>query len=185
MLATVLASCGAPAGSAGPTRTLPEPAQRAAATAAVDRLAGRLHHAIAADTVASLLFDDQALRALLRSEAAGRASVLRLNASAHLSVPEAPRALLGRTSYAGACVQELRDEAAGGPGGLRAAGWAFHRILVVGREPGGGHVATWVEGQFVYSDAGFGAVVVERVETPRRDHSDLEIATCDLRVGID
>ena len=53
--------------------------------------------------------------------------------------------------------------------------------LVVGHEPGGGALAGWVEGEFLNTDAGFGALSLERVETPRRDHADLQLAVCELR----
>jgi hypothetical protein len=46
---------------------------------------------------------------------------------------------------------------------------------------GGGALAGWVEGQFLHTDAGFGALRLDRVEAPRRDHADLELAICELR----
>ena len=45
-------------------------------------------------------------------------------------------------------------------------------------------VAAWVEGVFVYSNAGFKAIDLQRVEAPRWEHADLEIATCDMQAGL-
>jgi hypothetical protein len=88
-----------------------------------------------------------------------------------------------RARYAGLCVQQGRSEPSGGPIGLRAPGFVFERALLIGREPDGGPVASWVEGEFLNTDAGFGALTLERVEPPRRDHADLELAQCEIRVG--
>ncbi len=37
----------------------------------------------------------------------------------------------------------------------------------------------------MFSDAGFGALDLERVETPRWEHSDLELAPCDMAIRND
>jgi hypothetical protein len=64
--------------------------------------------------------------------------------------------------------------------GLRRSGFVFERGLLIGREAGGGQLAGWVEGVFVLTERGFVALEIERVEPPRRDHSDLELAECEL-----
>jgi hypothetical protein len=69
--------------------------------------------------------------------------------------------------------------------GLQADGWIFDRFLLIGRRPSGRRIAAWVEGVFVYTDAGFTALDLERVEEPRWEHSDLEIAPCDLSIRND
>jgi hypothetical protein len=41
-------------------------------------------------------------------------------------------------------------------------------------------VAAWVEGTFLATDAGVYALLLSRVEVPRREHADLAIQQCDL-----
>jgi hypothetical protein len=65
-------------------------------------------------------------------------------------------------------------------GGLRQSGFVFERGLLIGREAGGGELAGWVEGVFVLTGQGFVALEIQRVEPPRRDHSDLELAECEI-----
>jgi hypothetical protein len=122
-------------------------------------------------------------RSLLVPAAADRAVAARRIAGGLARIGPDERELLSAATYAGICVQQGRSESAGGTLGLRQPGFLFERALVVGTEPGGGAVASWVEGRFVHTDAGFGALVLERVEPPRRDHADLELAVCELRAG--
>jgi hypothetical protein len=131
----------------------------------------------------AVVLDDSVLRALLLPRAADRAIVLRLLALGPRPIAPDERALFSTASYAGICVQQGRSEPPGGALGLRASGFLFERALIVGREPGGGTVASWVEGHFVNTDVGFRALSLERVEPPRRDHADLELAVCELRAG--
>ena len=89
--------------------------------------------------------------------------------------------------YGGVCLQDARVERSGPPFGLRESGWVFDRALVVGvtsEGPEGRRVAAWVEGTFVYTTEGFGAISIVRVERPRWEHSDLELAPCDMEVGV-
>jgi hypothetical protein len=81
-------------------------------------------------------------------------------------------------------VQRARLEGPGPALGLRESAFVVDRLLVAGVEPGGGRVAAWVEGTFLYTDQGFFAVVLQRLETPRRDHADLDLAQCDFRLGL-
>ena len=50
--------------------------------------------------------------------------------------------------------------------------------------PTGRRVAAWVEGVFIQTDGGFVAIDLHRVEDPRCEHTDLEIAPCDMEAGI-
>lgn len=186
-VALTLLACTAngPPGAAGATTPLEAPADAAARTRAAHVLGRRLHHALCAGDVEGLVFDDPTIRRLLTPEAAARASLRRLNFGRELSLPAVSRRLLRGAPYRGVCLQDTRHEPAGAGTGLRAPGWVVGRVLVVGQESGGARVAAWVEGAFVYTDASFGAAFIERVEAPRRDHADLQIATCDLRVGLD
>lgn len=134
-------------------------------------------------SVAPLLLDDLQLRALLHPEAATRVAVLRHNHRRAWSLSALERQLLANSEFIGVCVQGLRVEPAAGVLGLTADGWVFDRMLLVGSHGVGGHVALWVEGIFLRTDAGLRALTLERVESPRREHADLELALCDLRVG--
>lgn len=184
-LGTVLgAGCGArPAAAHTATHPRLPPATMAAQHAVLDKLGQRLHRAIADDRVGDLWFDDLGLRALLSPERASASAVARLNQPDALRVPPLAAQVFAAARYTGVCVQRMRVEPAGGPLGLREPGWAVERLLVVATEAGGGDVAAWVEGEFLLTDIGIGAVWIDRVEGPRRDHADLELAVCDLRVG--
>ncbi|HEX2679430.1 MAG TPA: hypothetical protein VHM19_22420 [Polyangiales bacterium] len=158
---------------------LPEPLPAGDnAPAALDAFGRRLYAAVASSRWSEVLFDDEALDALLEPTAANRIGTVQRAVA--LSTQQ--RELWNVATYAGICVQQGRLEPAAGPVALRAEGFLFERALLIGREPGGGLIAGWVEGRFLNTDAGFGALQIERVETPRRDHSDLELQVCELRV---
>ncbi len=160
-----------------PHEPRPLPAKESA-TAALDVLGRRLYSAVVVGNWDEVLFDDGALSALLQPAAAARAS----GPSRAVVLSPEQRGLWSGARYAGICVQQGRLEPASGPAGLRTPGFLFERALLIGREPDGGAIAGWVEGRFLNTDAGFGALLVERVETPRRDHADLELQVCELRV---
>jgi hypothetical protein len=173
----------ASASSATPTVARPLPQDTAVVQRALEDFGRRLYGALVTGRPDGVILDEAALRTLLNGEAAERAIALRRTAPALRHVTPDERALFGSAHYAGICVQQGRAEPGGGPLGLRSAGFQFERALVVGQEPGGGAIASWVEGHFVNTSAGFTALAVERVEPPRRDHADLELAVCELRAG--
>jgi hypothetical protein len=86
-------------------------------------------------------------------------------------------------SYAGFCAQGAREEQAHASLGLTQPGWVLERILVVART-GATSSASWLEGDFVYTAQGWKALNVRRVEAPRRQHADLELAPCDVEAGL-
>lgn len=131
----------------------------------------------------ALVFDDVALRRLLNSPSATRASAMRNGMPRHDGRVAVGFELLQGTRFAGACFQAVRDEPAGTLIGLKQPGWVFERMLLVGEEPTG-RVALWVEGEFLWTDAGFGALAIHGVERPRRGHADLELAVCDVDLGV-
>ncbi len=131
----------------------------------------------------ALVFDDIALRRLLTAPSATRASALRNGMPRHDGRVALGFELLRGTRFAGACFQGVRDEPAGTLIGLRQTGWIFERMLLVGQEPTG-RVALWVEGEFLWTDVGFGALAIHGVEQPRRGHADLELAVCDVDLGV-
>ena len=97
-------------------------------------------------------------------------------------VPEPVSFLAFRQNqFRSACLQNSRLEPAGTTMGLRQPAWVFDRVLIVGGTSP--RFAAWVEGTFVYTSEGFRALLISRVETPRWEHADLELATCDLEAG--
>ena len=177
----VLSACASSAPAAAsmrvPTAPRPLPAH-GASSAALDALGQRLYAAVSSGQWGEVLFDEVVLDALLDSSASSQA----LRSSRTVALSPEQRGLWGQASYAGLCVQQGRLEPASGVIGLRSPGFVFERALLIGQEPGGGQIAGWVDGRFLNTDAGFGALAVERVETPRRDHADLELQVCELRV---
>lgn len=144
----------------------------------------RFYRALAAGHPRELLFGDLALRRLLEPQMATRMAARRLGLEQRLAVEPGEFARFREARYGGICVQGARVAEAGGTLGLREPGWVFDRALLMGERPGGERVASWVEGIFVYTNAGFGAIVLTRVETPRWKHTDLRLAPCDMEVGI-
>jgi hypothetical protein len=155
--------------------------QPQSAEPALARFGARLYAALARGKPLEVVFDDAALHRLLVPEAERIALARRARTPGPLRLPETERALWAQARYAEICIQQGRAEPRAGTLGLRAPGFVFERALLVGHEPGGGALAAWVEGEFLHTDAGFGALTLERIETPRRDHSDLELAVCELR----
>ena len=125
------------------------------------------------------LANDRARDSLLEPAAARRPGrALSAKVVPETAMAPSDRALWGSAQYSGFCIQSGRTERPNGVVGLRRPGFVFERGLLIGREPGGGELAGWVEGVFLLTDAGFVALEIERIEPPRRDHSDLELAEC-------
>jgi hypothetical protein len=183
LLLTLAACASAQSETRAPTTAQPLPQPAVDAEQSLDAFGQKLYAALAQGHLETVMFDDVALRAVLLPDAATRITSVRLAAGSTLRLAADARALLQRAKYAGLCVQQGRAEPSAGAIGLRAPGFVFERALVIGREPGGGAVASWVEGEFLNTDAGFGALSLERVEPPRRDHADLDLAECEMRVG--
>jgi hypothetical protein len=182
-VATLVLACGG--ASTRATVPLPAPDSRAARDTAIEAFGRRAWAALAEGRPGRLLYDDVELRALLDPAGATRFSARRLSLGSRVGATGELSARLASAEYAGICLQGARVEDAGGVLGLERPAWVFDRALVIGRRPGGQRIASWIEGSFVLSDAGFGALDLERVEAPRWEHSDLEIAPCDHAVRDD
>jgi hypothetical protein len=178
-IAVLCAGCGASSARA-PSRPAPLP-QLDVAKPVLAEFGQRLYSALAHGRLEEVTFDDAALDRLLLPSAGSRALAMRAQVPGPRRLPPDESARWAGARYAEICVQQGRAEPRGGALGLRAPGFVFERALIVGREPGGGALAGWVEGEFLHTDAGFGALILERVEAPRRDHADLELAVCELR----
>ncbi len=185
----LLAGCGGPTATstavAHPTCVVEMPDLAAERHAAVDALGRRAWEALRAGEPRTLLYDEVDLRALLEPSAATRITVRRTRVDERIGETDDFVSLLAAAEYAGVCLQGAREEPAGGALGLRSGGWVVDRVLVIGRRPSGQRIASWIEGLWLYSDQGFGAADLERVERPRWEHSDLEIAPCDVAIRDD
>lgn len=180
-VAALVVGCG---GSAVAMRPLPVPEDGAAREEAIRQGGERLYGALAAGRPESLLADDVELRSLVDPETASRYAVLRLGTGVRLDVAPEQLAPFARARFGGVCLQGARLEPKGSRLGLLSDGWVFDRALVMGIEPGGRRLGAWVEGTFVYTPGGFVALSLSRVEVPRWEHSDLELAPCDMEVGL-
>jgi hypothetical protein len=142
----------------------------------------RLYGAVATGHLEDVFATDRARDALLKPEAAQRTSIELASGKggAEAAIAPSDRAVWRSARYAGLCIQSGRLELPSGALGLSKAGFVFERGLLIGREPAGGELAGWVEGVFVLTQEGFVALEIERIEPPRRDHSDLELAECEL-----
>jgi len=87
------------------------------------------------------------------------------------------------TEFAGVCFQGIRVEGADGPLGLRTSLAIVDRALVVGRRRDGARVATWLEGAIVAQPEGLRGLYLQEISPVRWEHSDLQLAACDMRVG--
>jgi hypothetical protein len=165
-------------------RPLVVPASNEARDEALLETGERIYRALAEGEPNRLLVDDAGLRRLVSDDAATRYAAVRMGISVRLAVDPAEFEAFRNSRYTGVCLQHARVEPAGTGVGLLERGWMFDRALVVGQQPGGRRFASWVEGTFVYTPEGFLAIDIARIETPRWEHADLELATCDMEVGV-
>jgi hypothetical protein len=177
-----LVACGGGTARVEPSAVRAVPSVRTQRESALQEIGRRIFAATKGARPRDLVFDDLALRTLLESEAASRYSLARDLSAERLGMRDL--AELDDTRYAGICIQDARLEPPNTFIGLREPGWVFARALVLAVRPGGRRIGWWVEGTFVYTDIGFGAVALQRIEPPRWEHSDLDIAPCDMEVGI-
>ena len=180
----LLVACGASSTEVARVPTVPRamPPEASEREAVLVELGRRLYAHLAEGSPHAILFGDETLTELLEPDAAVRARAVRV---APLYAHAERLALLQEAQPDSLCIQGGAEARRGDPPfSLRGAAWTFERALVSGRRPGGRRVALWVEGTFVLTDRGFGAIGLRRVEDPRWEHSDLELATCDVRVEL-
>jgi hypothetical protein len=183
LLIACAVGCGAASHRA--TTAMPAPRARAPRQAAIDAFGRRAWEALSDGEPQRLVFDELELRALVDTAGATRLTARRESLHRRLGDnTDLPTSMAG-ARYAGICLQGARDEQRGGVLGLRADGWLIDRALVIGTRPGGRRIASWLEGPFLFTDAGFGALDLESVESPRWEHSDLELAPCDFAIRND
>lgn len=119
---------------------------------------------------------------------AGRARVERSFVGRTPVAAEARWYMLARlrgSAVAGWCARGVRVAEASGAEGFAHRTVYIERLLVVGSEPGGGLWGAWLEG-LMLTRAGWRMLpwvpYESAVETPRRDHTDIELWECDLGV---
>ncbi len=185
-VACLLGACGGgqtPAGSTVAQRALEAPTSGEQRSAALHQFAERAFRTLRDGHAVELVFPDAALDRLLNAPSARRASGQRHDMPrADVMAPRQFELLRGAT-FDGACFQGLHEEPAGSIVGLLHNGWMFERVLLVGSEPTG-RLAIWLEGEFLWTDKGFGAIAIHSAEAPRRNHADLELAVCDVDLGV-
>lgn len=179
----ILLGCGG-GGTAQVEHTLRFPDAREERDGAIAETGRRMYRLLRTARPERLLLDDEELSRLLEPNAASQARALRPGVSQRLNVESARFRALDNAEFSGICLQGAREEPANGRLGLLEPAWVFARALVVGTQPGGRRLASWVEGAFVYTNEGFQAIALTRVEPPRWEHSDLELTTCDMEVGL-
>lgn len=90
--------------------------------------------------------------------------------------------VLSRAPVVGFCARGARSVEPNGPEGLRMRAFMVDRLLIVGGESDGLWGA-WIEG-VVLTDEGWRLLPTvpfdRQVETPRRDHTDVQLWDCDL-----
>jgi len=179
----ILSACGA---AAAPLCTQTVPTAASDREAAIHALGRTLFGALRDGAPERALLDDLALRSVLDGTGASRANAIRQTTGPELRAGRRALTLALRdTTYVGICLQRSSVEAPGGALGLRADAWVVERALIVAQHPRAGTLAGWVEGSFVFTSRGFGAIAIDRVEPPRPAHSDLEMASCDMAAGLD
>lgn len=161
---------------------LPEDPQ--ARQVALGQIGRQLYAAVVEGQPERLLVDDEELRSVLDAEAAPRIAAIRDRGSAPGLAAAELRAAFAGTTYQGVCFARARFEPAGTNLGLLTGGFVFDRALVVALQPDGGSIASWLEGSFVCTGGRVLALVLTRVEVPRREHSDLAILQCDQADGL-
>ena len=153
---------------------------------AVRALGEALWAGIARGDMLATLATDEELEALVDGEANTRLRLrrpglrARLGERMHTIPPQ-----LGGASYVGVCAQDARehDEASGL--GLREPAWVIARVLIAGQVAGSSRrIALWVDGPFVYDGERFVALELTAIESPRWEHSDLELGACDVSDGL-
>jgi len=182
----LVAACGGaqttePAPDPGPA---PMPMSPEARHEALAELAHELFGAMAAADADRLLIPVDELALVLDQDGVQRIEALRMAIHARVELDPARHGAFGDTELHGLCVLGARNEPAHGPSGLNAEGWIVERALIVGERTDGQRLGAWFEGTFVYAGERLRAIDLRRVEDPRWEHSDLELVTCDMQVGM-
>jgi hypothetical protein len=181
-LAAVLTCLLAGCAHRAPPRLRTPPNDHVAWRSSLNTFAARLFGALRDSQLEPVLVSYADLDAFLTPSARIRVEHERSGHRPSLLEAAASRAW-ARASYVGFCIQGAHSEPAKHSYGLLADAWIVDRVLVVARR-GRSRTASWVEGTFLYTDQGWKALSVSRIEPPRSHHTDLEVAPCDVEYGI-
>lgn len=181
-LAVVLACCIAGCAHRAPPRLSTPPNDHTAWKTSLNTFAASLFSALRESQLEPVLVSYADLDAFLTPTGRIRVEHERSSHRPYLLEAAAYRAW-ARASYVGFCIQGTHAELANHAYGLRGDAWIVDRVLVVARR-GRSRTASWVEGTFLYTDQGWKALSVSRIEPPRSHHTDLEVAPCDVEYGI-
>ncbi|HET6339204.1 MAG TPA: hypothetical protein VFG30_38570 [Polyangiales bacterium] len=180
----LLASCATtPPPAAVRPRPLPEGPQ--ARELALGQIGRQLYAALADGEPERLMLDASELKSIFDTDGAMRVLELRDRGTAPGLAAAEQRAAYGGTTYGGVCFDRAREEPAGSSLGLLQPAFVFDRALVVGKQPDHSTVAAWIEGMFMGTGDLVVALVLSRVEAPRREHPDLELLQCDVVDGLE
>jgi len=182
-----LAACGGgqtTVENAAPPGPAPIPTSPDERRAALTELAGELFTAMAEADADRLLVPIDELTPILEPDAVQRIEALRMAITARVELDPARHGVFGETELWGLCALGARNEPASGPIGLSAEGWVIERAMIVGKRADGRRLGAWFEGTFVYAGGQLRAIDLRRVEDPRWEHSDLELVTCDMQIGM-
>jgi hypothetical protein len=132
-----------------------------------------------------LMLDASELKSIFDTDGAMRMLELRARGTAPGFAAAEQRAAYGGTTYGGVCFDRAREEPAGSSLGMLQKAFVFERALIVGKQPDHSNVSAWIEGLFMGTGDLVVALVLSRVEAPRRDHPDLELLQCDVVDGLE
>ncbi len=183
---TALAIATVGCASAPPLRPRTLPDDAAERDQAVGALGRSLWEGIADGDVLATLASDAELEALVDGEANTRIRLRRPGLRAQLGerMHTIPPQLEGAT-YLGVCARDARDHDERSGLGLLRPSWVIARVLIAGQLAGSARrIALWVDGPFVYDGEHFVALELTAIESPRWEHSDLELGACDVSDGL-
>jgi hypothetical protein len=163
----------------------PLPEEPQARQLALGQIGRQLFAAVADGEPERLMIDPSELKSILDTDGAMRVLELRERGSAPGFAAAEQRAAYSHATYVGVCFDRARLEAAGSALGLLRKAFVFDRALIVGKQSDGSMIAAWLEGTFLGTGDLVVALVLSRVESPRRDHSDLNVLHCDFVDGLE
>jgi hypothetical protein len=168
-------------------RPAPLPDDPQARQLALGKIGRQLYAALADGEPERLMLDASELKSILDTDGAMRVVELRERGSAPGFSAAEQRAAYGGTTYQGACFDRARVEPMGTTLGLLQKAFVFDRALIAWQESDGSIIAAWMEGMFMATGRGglVVALVLSRVEAPRRDHPDLSLLQCDFADGLE
>jgi hypothetical protein len=165
-------------------RPKPLPDDPRARELALGQIGRQLYKALSDGEPERLMLDGSELKSIFDTDGAMRILELRDRGTALGFAAAEERAAYGGTTYGGVCFDHARQEPAGATLGLLQPAFVFDRALIVGTQADSSKVAAWMEGLFMGTGDLVVALVLSRVEAPRRDHPDLELLQCDLVDGL-